>query len=486
MKKILYAGSEIMPFAATGGLGDVLGSLPAALKRKNPDDDVRAVMPLYGQVGEAWRSKMDFVMQMTVPLAWRRQYCGVFSLVKDGVTVYFLDNEYYFKRPSLYGEYDDAERFAFFSVAVLELMRAVDFFPDILHANDWQTALSYIVDIMNEIGYDFAAFGNHEFDYKLPQLAKLTKQAKYEYLACNFKYLGTGTTDITYKPYEIVDYGGAVNLTKGAIVCADYVTTVSPNYAKQIQTEEYSSGLHYILRQYGYKIDGIVNGIDTAYYDPASDPELPYHYSARGLLGKMKNKDELQTRFGLALRPDTPIIAMISRLASHKGFDLVLAVFDEMMRDDVQFILLGTGERGFEEFFRAAAARYPGRVSVNLTYDRAMSKLIYAGADIFLMPSRSEACGLSQMIASRYGTVPVVRETGGLYDTIKPYGPDRSGNGFTFASYNAHDMLHVIREAEGLYRDTENWKALVKKIMKIDFSWNASAQTYDRLYERLI
>ena len=200
----------------------------------------------------------------------------------------------------------------------------------------------------------------------------------------------------------------------------------------------------------------------------------------------MKNKDELQTRFGLALRPDTPIIAMISRLASHKGFDLVLAVFDEMMRDDVQFILLGTGERGFEEFFRAAAARYPGRVSVNLTYDRAMSKLIYAGADIFLMPSRSEACGLSQMIASRYGTVPVVRETGGLYDTIKPYGPDRSGNGFTFASYNAHDMLHVIREAEGLYRDTENWKALVKKIMKIDFSWNASAQTYDRLYERLI
>ena len=475
MKKILYAGSEIMPFAATGGLGDVLGSLPAALKRKNPDDDVRAVMPLYGQVGEAWRSKMDFVMQMTVPLAWRRQYCGVFSLVKDGVTVYFLDNEYYFKRPSLYGEYDDAERFAFFSVAVLELMRAVDFFPDILHANDWQTALSVI-----KLKRSYAAY---------PEYAGVTAV----YTIHNIEYQGIYGKEILGDVFslegadaEIVDYGGAVNLTKGAIVCADYVTTVSPNYAKQIQTEEYSSGLHYILRQYGYKIDGIVNGIDTAYYDPASDPELPYHYSARGLRGKMKNKDELQTRFGLALRPDTPIIAMISRLASHKGFDLVLAVFDEMMRDDVQFILLGTGERGFEEFFRAAAARYPGRVSVNLTYDRAMSKLIYAGADIFLMPSRSEACGLSQMIASRYGTVPVVRETGGLYDTIKPYGPDRSGNGFTFASYNAHDMLHVIREAEGLYRDTENWKALVKKIMKIDFSWNASAQTYDRLYERLI
>ena len=274
MKKILYAGSEIMPFAATGGLGDVLGSLPpvlpafaghvpAALKRKNPDDDVRAVMPLYGQVGEAWRSKMDFVMQMTVPLAWRRQYCGVFSLVKDGVTVYFLDNEYYFKRPSLYGEYDDAERFAFFSVAVLELMRAVDFFPDILHANDWQTALSVI-----KLKRSYAAY---------PEYAGVTAV----YTIHNIEYQGIYGKEILGDVFslegadaEIVDYGGAVNLTKGAIVCADYVTTVSPNYAKQIQTEEYSSGLHYILRQYGYKIDGIVNGIDTAYYDPASDPAV--------------------------------------------------------------------------------------------------------------------------------------------------------------------------------------------------------------------
>jgi glycogen/starch synthase, ADP-glucose type len=475
VKKILYAGSEIMPFAATGGLGDVLGSLPAALKRKNPDDDVRAVMPLYGQIEEAWRSKMDFVMQMTVPLAWRRQYCGVFSLVKDGVTVYFLDNEYYFKRPSLYGEYDDAERFAFFSVAVLELMRDADFFPDILHANDWQTALSVV-----KLKRSYAAYPGYAGVTAVYTIHNIEYQGIYG------KELLGDVFSLEESDAEIVDYGGAVNLTKGAVVCADYVTTVSPNYARQIQTEEYSSGLHFILRQYGYKIDGIVNGIDTAYYDPGSDPELPYHYSARGLLGKMKNKDALQARFGLALRPDTPVIAMISRLASHKGFDLVLAVFDEMMRDDVQFILLGTGERGFEEFFRAAAARYPGRVSVNLTYDRAMSKLIYAGADIFLMPSKSEACGLSQMIASRYGTVPVVRETGGLYDTIKPYGPDRSGNGFTFASYNAHDMLHVVREAEGLYRDTENWKALVKKIMKLDFSWNASAEKYDGLYEHLI
>lgn len=475
MKKILYAGSEIMPFAATGGLGDVLGSLPAAVKQRNPDDDVRAVMPLYGQIAEKWRKCMTFVKHITVPLAWRRQYCGIFCMEKDGVVFYFLDNEYYFKRSSLYGEYDDAERFAFFSVAVLELMREVDFFPDILHANDWQTALSVI-----KLKRSYAGISEYSGIRAVYTIHNIEYQGIYgkEILGDVFSLEG--------EDGEIVDYGGTVNLTKGAVVCADFVTTVSPTYAKQIQSEEYSSGLHYILRQYGYKLDGIVNGIDTEYYDPSTDEELPYHYSARGLLGKKKNKDELQKRFGLEFRPDTPVIAMISRLASHKGFDLVLAVFDELMRDDVQFVLLGTGESGFEDFFREAASRYPGRVSANITYDRALSKLIYAGADIFLMPSKSEACGLSQMIASRYGTVPVVRETGGLYDTIKPYGPDRSGNGFTFASYNAHDMLHVIREAEGLYHDPENWKALVKKIMKIDFSWNASAEKYEALYRRLL
>ena len=475
VKKILYVGSEIMPFAATGGLGDVMGSLPAAVKRKNPEDDIRAVMPLYSKIPTQYREKMTFLGQMTVPLSWRRQYCGIFSLEKDGVTYYFLDNEYYFNRGALYGEYDDAERFAFFSVATLELMREQRFFPDVLHANDWQTALCVI-----KLKRSYA---------RIPEYAGI--RAVYtihtiEYQGVYGKEILGDVFSLEGEDGEIVDYGGAVNLTKGAIVCADFVTTVSPTYAKEIQSEQYSSGLHYILRQYSYKLDGIVNGIDTDYYDPQTDEELPYHYSARGLLGKRKNKDEMQTRFGLALRPDTPVVAMISRLASHKGFDLVTAVFDEMMRDDIQFVLLGTGERGFEDFFRQAAARYPGRVCANITYDRALSKLIYAGADLFLMPSRSEACGLSQMIASRYGTVPVVRETGGLYDTIKPYGPDRSGNGFTFASYNAHDMLHVIREAEGLYRDTENWLALVKKIMKIDFSWNASAEKYDALYRRLI
>lgn len=475
MQKILYAGSEIMPFAATGGLGDVLGSLPAALKKTHPDCDVRAVMPLYGQIGERWRSQMTPVCVITVPLAWRRQYCGILSLEKDGVLFYFIDNEYYFKRGALYGEYDDAERFAFFSVAVLELMGAVNFYPDILHANDWQTALSVI---KLKRSYSMRpAYAGIRAVYTIHNI---------EYQGIYGKEILGDIFDLAGGDGDVVDYGGVINLTKGAVVCADFVTTVSPRYAGEIQTEAYGSGLHDFLRQNSGKLDGIVNGIDTAYYDPETDPDLPYSYSSRGLSGKKKNKAELQKSFGLDVRADVPVIAMVSRLASHKGFDLVCDVCDELMRDDVQFVLLGTGETALENFFRAFGDRYPGRAAVKITYNRPLSKLIYAGADIFLMPSKSEACGLSQMIASRYGTVPVVRETGGLFDTIKPYGPDRSGNGFTFASYHAGDMLYVIREAEGLYRDTKNWTALVKKIMKIDFSWSASAEKYAALYDSLL
>jgi starch synthase len=475
MKKILYAGAEVMPFAATGGLGDVLGSLPAAVKRKNPDCDVRVVMPLYGQIKAEWRDKMTFVKYMMVPLAWRSLYCGIFSLEKDGVTFYFLDNEYYFKRNALYGSYDDAERFAFFSVAVLEMMRVLNFYPDVLHANDWQTALTVI-----KLKRSYA----ERPDYK---------NIKAVYTIHNIEYQGVYSKEILGDIFDlrsedanIVDYNGALNLTKGAVVCADYVTTVSPNYAKEIQTETYSCGLHHILREYAYKIDGIVNGIDYDYYNPQEDPDIPNAFYWRALSGKKKNKEALQKQFGLDVNPNVPVIAMISRMASHKGFDLVLSIFDELMQDDVQFILLGTGEPQYEAFFAESAKRYPGKASINLTYNRALSKIIYAGSDIFLMPSKSEACGLSQMIASRYGSVPVVRETGGLFDTIKPYGADGSGNGFTFASYNAHDMLHVIREAETLFREKDSWKTLVKKVMRVDFSWDGSADKYIACYEKLL
>ncbi len=474
MNKILYAGSEVMPFGATGGLGDVLGSLPAAVKQKNPGCDVRVVMPLYSQIKKEWRRKMKFVKSMTVPLAWRNLYCGIFSLKKDDVTFYFLDNEYYFMRETLYGAYDDAERFAFFSVAVLEMMRELDFYPDVYHANDWQTALSVI------------QLKCHYWDR--PEYAGI----KVVYTIHNIEYQGVYGKEILSDIFglygddmNVVEYNGAINLTKGAVVCADFITTVSPNYAKEIQTPTYSCGLHPILQEYSYKIDGIVNGIDYDYYNPQADEEIPHSYYWRALSGKKKNKEELQKKFGLEVRADVPVIAMISRLASHKGFDLVREVFDEIMQDDVQFILLGTGEKGFEDFFREAADRYPGKISINLAYNRTLSKLIYAGADLFLMPSKSEACGLSQMIASRYGAVPIVRETGGLFDTIKPYTEEGEGNGFTFSAYNANDMLYVIREAEALYH-TDAWKPFVKKVMKVDFSWNVSAARYMELYDRLL
>ena len=475
MKKILYAGSEVMPFAATGGLGDVLGSLPAAVKQKNPECDVRVVMPYYGQIKPEWRKKMTYVKHMMVPLAWRKLYCGIYSLEKDGVIYYFLDNEYYFRRSSLYGCFDDAERFAFFSVAVLELMSAVDFYPDVFHANDWQTALAVIklkrsYTLIPEYFPIRAVYTIHNIEY----------QGVYD------MNLLEDVFDLAGSDNMIVEYDGALNLTKGAVVCADYVTTVSPNYSKEIQTDAYGCGLQNILRQNKAKIGGIVNGIDLDYYNPENDPDLSFSYTVDDLTGKQKNKEAMQKKFGLDVNPEIPVIAMISRMASHKGFDLVLAVFNELMKSEVQFILLGTGEQAYEKFFTNAAKRYPGRASINLTYDRALSKLIYAGADIFLMPSKSEACGLSQMIASRYGAVPIVRETGGLFDTIKPYGFDGSGNGFTFTAYNAHDMLHVIREAELLYEDTEKWTELVKKVMQVDFSWDASAAEYISCYENLL
>lgn len=475
MKKILFAGSEAMPFAATGGLGDVLGALPPALAAAKPDWDVRVVMPLYAQVSEEWRAKMTFEKRITVMLAWRAQYCGIFSLVHKGVKYYFIDNEYYFKRNALYSFGDDNERFAFFSRAVLDLMDATGFFPDVLHANDWQTALS-VIALKEERGTwegycDVRAlYTIHNIDY----------QGVY-----GLEIMGD-IFGLDESKRSIVEYSGALNLTKGAVVCADFVSTVSPQYSKEIKTEYFSHGLHHIINMYGFKIGGIINGIDEAAYDPSTDADIPAAFSAGDLSGKKICKEALQREFGLDVRPDVPIVAMVSRLAEHKGFDLVCRVADELMCDDVQFVLLGTGDAAFEAFFEEFGARHPGKAGIRLAYNRKLSKLIYAGADMFLMPSKSEACGLAQMIASRYGTVPIVRETGGLYDTIKPYSWDRSGNGFTFAAYDPYDMLYVIREAEGVYRDRENWQELASKIMKIDFSWNSSAEKYADLYDMII
>lgn len=474
MKSILYVGAEAVPFASTGGLGDVMGSLPKAMKKLNPEADVRAVMPLYSKVKSDYGEQLTFLKSITVNLAWRQLYCGIFTLEKDGVIWYFLDNEYYFARGGLYGEYDDAERFAFFSVAALDLMAAVDFYPEVMHCNDWQSALAVIT-----LRRRYCAGENYAGVHAVYTIHNIDYQGVYSDAILGDVF-GLSPAD-----REIVDFGGDINLTKGAIVCADYVTTVSPRYAEEIQDDYFARGLAPITRMYNFKLDGVINGIDTDLYSPSKDKSLPAKFSYRNIAGKAVCKAQLCARLGLEARDDVPVIAMISRLVEHKGFDLVMRVADELLySDDVQFVLLGTGDRQTENFFRGLAYRHPGKAACVIDYDRELSKLIYAGADMFLMPSKREACGLAQMIASRYGTVPIVHEVGGLYDTIKPYGSD--GNGFTFASYNAHDMLYVIREAEAVFRAREEWNALVKKIMKIDFSWQVPAKIYTELYDKIV
>ena len=468
--KILIVGAEALPFAATGGLGDVLGSLPAALAREASDADIRVVMPLYAKVGAEYREKMTKVAEITVKLAWRNQYCGIYSLEKDGVIYYFLDNEYYFDRDALYGFFDDGERYAFFSRAVMDMIPAIDFYPDVLHANDWQSALTVVYN---------------KLYYKYPGMKTIYTIHTLEYQGKYDKYILGDVFAIDNSDLSIVEYDGCINLTKGAIVCCDRLTTVSSRYADEIKDAFFAHGLENIIKANAEKLSGIVNGIDYEYYNPL---KLDEKFSAgyRTFSGKAKNKAALQEMLGLPTDTDAPIVSMISRLASHKGFDLVKYILPEIIDLGIQFVLLGTGEADIEEYFRDIQARYPDQVKVFFEFNKDLSKKIYAGSDIFLMPSKSEPCGLSQMIASRYGTVPVVRETGGLYDTIKPYNKfTGEGNGFTFANYNAHEMKDAVKRAVELYFDKKKWNTLVKTVMDVDFSWNVSAEKYMDLYKHV-
>lgn len=479
MKKILFVGSEALPFAATGGLGDVLGSLPAAIAKKAEGNaDIRVVMPLYDRISEEYKNQIKFVCSFTVPLSWRNLYCGIKSLELNGVIYYFIDNEFYFKRGPIYGHYDDGERFAYFCKAVLSMLAQIDFFPDILHAHDWQAALSVIYakrKFCGQNGYDGikTVFTIHNIEY----------QGKYD-----FAILGD-VFDLDESDKPIVEYGDCINLMKGAIQCADKVTTVSPQYAQEIKTQEYSHGLHYILRENEYKLCGILNGIDTDMYNPKTDPAIEYNYTERSLAKKSKNKTSLQAELGLPKNPTVPMYAIITRLVAHKGIDLIKHIMFEFIgQNNVQLVVLGTGNPEYEEFFKQLENVYPQKVRALITYDRNMAKKIYASANMLIMPSKSEPCGLAQMIASRYGTVPIVRETGGLFDSIKPYWEDGKkayGNGFTFANYNAHELLDRLCAALEVYNNSEKWEALVKTAMKTDFSWNNSAKEYIDLYEKM-
>ncbi len=471
--KVLYASSEALPFIASGGLADVAGSLPQALRKRLIG--CRVVMPLYDGIKQELKDTMKFITNISVPVAWRRQYCGIFEARAGGVIYYLLDNQYYFKREGLYGFYDDAERFAFFSRAILEMIPHIEWKPDIIHCNDWQTALTplyYSTMYATRPGFE--------------NIKTVLTIHNIQYQGVYGEELIDNVVGIDHAYKNLIEYDGAVNLMKAGIECANAVTTVSPSYAKEILDPWYSHGLDPILRERSFKLRGILNGIDVENYNPETDKDVFKNYSAENVRGKYVNKRELQKLLGLPENPDVPVMGMVTRLVSHKGLDLCKAVLDELLATtDIQLVVLGSGEYQYEEFFRGLAQRYPEKVGLCLGFIPDLARKIYAGTDLFLMPSKSEPCGLSQMVALRYGSIPIVRETGGLRDSVKDSG-DGEGNGFVFSSYNAHDMLHAIRRAVEGYSDQKGWAILVKRAMESDNSWGKSANEYIKMYKEVL
>ena len=470
--KVLFAAAEVSPFAKTGGLSNVAGSLPKAMHGLGVD--ARVILPLYSCVAEEYRREMEFLFHIDVELSWRRQYCGVFSLERDGVTWYFLDNEYYFKRDGLYGYYDDAERFAFYSTAIVSILPRLGWTPEIIHCNDWQTALVPVyLREMHGAPYDGirTVFTIHNVEY----------QGRFP--ADTMSY-------VFGLPQELYDGGllrfdGEVNLMKGALYKADRITTVSPTYAQELRSPLGAFGLHEIIEENSYKLSGIINGIDYDVYDPERDSLIFAHYNKDDLAGKAENKRRLQQQLGLRQDAEHPLIGCVSRLVYAKGFDMILELLDQIMDRGVQMVVLGTGDHWYEDWLREAQVRWSGRFASCIQFSDELASKIYAGADLFLMPSRSEPCGLTQMIAMRYGTVPLVRQTGGLKDTVRPY-PQPDSNGFSFFDCDAGHLMQTIHYAlDTYYTDKNAWNGLIRRGMETDFTWTRSARDYLKIYEEL-
>ncbi len=468
---ILFAASEAVPFAASGGLGDVIGSLPKAIAEAGHSCAV--VMPLYKSISAETRDEMEFVASITVDVSWRKQYCGIFKAKRNGIVYYFIDNEYYFKRDGMYGFYDDCERFVFFDRAVLEMLKYIGFMPDVISCNDWQTALIpvyYKLYYRYQQGYDRikTAFTIHNIEYQgrygMEVLDELMGIPRYN--------------------AGILEYDGYINMLKGAIETSDKIITVSPQYAKELMDPWYAHGLDRILTSKRYKMTGILNGIDENIYNPEEDYDIVCNYSKGDISGKILCKRALLSELNLG-NGDAPVIGIVTRFVRHKGIDLIRCVFEQIVNMGLKFAILGSGERIYEEFFIEMSRRYPDRVSVTTDFNPVLARKIYAGADMFLMPSMSEPCGLAQLIAMRYGTIPVVRETGGLRDTVRDNG-GINGNGFTFQTYNADDMLDAVRRAKTDYDDKSKWQQLVKRAMLCDYSWKVSAELYIDLFENII
>ncbi len=473
---VLFATSEALPFVKTGGLGDVAGSLPAALAEEGVN--ICVFLPFYGFIKNNESFGIEYLCNFSVPLAWRQVYAGLFKKTvkaeKTEVVYYFIDNDYYFDR-STYGYDDDGERFAFFDKAVLEAISYIDFAPDILHCNDWQTG--YIPLFLK-------AHYSHIDKYK---------NIKTLYTIHNIEYQGKANMDFADNVlgvdefwHQSVFHDNMANAAKAAIVLSDRVSTVSETYAHEIKHEYFSYGLSRVLNENAHKLSGILNGIDVKTFNPETDVNIKKNYSHLRLSGKKENKIFLQNMLGLEENAEIPVFAIISRLVSHKGIELVAAVYEELVSMDIQLVILGTGDKQFEDLFKYMEYKYKNKVSSNIMFDNVRASQVYAGADFLLMPSKSEPCGLSQLIAMRYGTIPIVRETGGLFDTVTPVNEtDCSGNGFTFKTYNAHDMLDAVKRAAGFFRNKEGFNIVRKNIMQLDLSWNKKAKEYIDLYKKL-
>lgn len=477
--KIALLASEGAPYAKSGGLGDVMEALPAALSRIE-GNQVVLLLPYYKKIRENPAYEVEQVAQFHVSLGWRQQYCGVMKLKnrRDAVQVYFLDNLYYFgaRDGAIYGDIDDGERFAYFSKACLDTLVALDFIPDVIQCNDWQTALVPT--------------------YLAAQYYPLFPGTKCMFTIHNVEYQGWADAsffdDVLALPWEYracLDMGGAVNVMKGAIETAHMVTTVSETYSKQLMYPYYAHGMDGILSNASWKLTGITNGIDVNTFDPETDPALPSHYNADNfVVGKAKCKAALQEEVGLLQEPDVPLMVMVTRLAGHKGLDLLCYIARRLLWErECQLLILGTGEPQFEQFFRELAQEFPDRVAAKITFNLDLAARIYAGGDIYLMPSKSEPCGLSQMNAMRYGTVPVVHATGGLKDTVPPADENgRGGLGFTFQSYNGDDFYGALTRCLDLYRgNREGFRALQRECMRQDFSWDKPAQKYMELFHKM-
>ncbi len=478
--KVLHIASEVAPFAKVGGLADVLSVLPGELIKLGAD--ARVVMPLYKQIKDAFQDQLVFRRQGSIRMGWREQYSGLFEMVQDGVHYYFIDNEYYFGHDRIYLEYTfDIERFSFFQRAVLEAIGIpMDFLPDVLHCNDWQSGLIP------------ALIQAHYWPYGY------LRDVKTVFTIHNLEYQGIHGAEFIADLCDLSEeylnefgilHDGVANFMKAGIVYANAVSTVSPSYSREIMTDFYGEGLDYVLQNFSFKLSGIINGIDLDLYSPATDPRILHHYNFDNYqLNKSKNKQALQEEFSLAVNPDVPLLSMITRLVDQKGLELLLAILEELLEEDVQVIVLGTGESKYEDRLKAIEARHPDNMVAAIRFDSALSHRIYAGSDIFLMPSIFEPCGLSQMIAMRYGTIPIVRETGGLKDAVLPYNKyTGEGDGFSFSNINAHEFLFTIKRATELWRLHNGiWDGLVKSAMEKDFSWQTSAQAYIDLFTMLL